>query len=153
MASKGEILSGSVASAIVAIVAAAPRPLARAEINRSLQPRQRLGLPPALDRLLDNGVLIAVPGGFMLPGQGHPPEPQLAPDRVATPQPLAEPLRRHLDAIQRRAHALTRSGQRASAVLLLDTASRHPAMPAHVGAGLASLAALFRHHDPEGAAA
>ena len=147
MCKRGVFQPDSVAGFVLAeIDAAGARPVTRAALGRALQPRRRKGLQTAIERLLNARLVIAVEGGLLL--AGRMPEP-IKMDFGAPPElkPVSEPLRLHLAAITRRAWALTAQGQKASAVLLLNTASRHPALPAHVAAGIGALAALFRHHE------
>lgn len=153
MGQRGALQQGSIADQVLAMIGGSGHaPIPRATLQRDLPPIRRNGLGRALEQLLDASLIVQVPGGFLLPGRAAP-VTELSFDQNAGPQPVPEPLRLQLDAIQRRAHALRAAGQRASAVLLLSSASRHPALPAHVGAGFAALAALFRHHDPLGGAA
>lgn len=152
MAPRGELKPGSIATRVLEMIdTAGQRPVPRSELHRRLPPVSRNGLGRALERLLDARQIVIVPGGFLLAGRVPAAREIVEPPTV--PQPVPEPLRRQLDAIQRRAHALRFAGERAAATLLLAAASRHPALPRHVQAGFAALADLFRHHDPDGAAA
>lgn len=152
MGQRGSLKPGSIATRVLEMIdAAGQRPVPRSEMQRRLPPVSRNGLGRALERLLDARQVVIVPGGFLVAGR-VPVEREVS-EPAAVPEPLPEPLRRHLDAIQRRAHALRFVGERSAATLLLAATARHPGLPRHVQAGFAALADLFRHHDPDGAAA
>lgn len=152
MGQRGEFQPDSVAGFVLAeLEAAGSVPVSRAALGRALQPRRRKGLQTAIERLLNAQAIVAVPGGLLIAGRVPEAVTEDPGARPALP-PVSEPLRRHLDAITRRAWALVGAGQKASAVLLLNTASRHPVLPPHVAAGVGALAALFRHHQSAGPA-
>lgn len=148
MGQRGQFEPDSVAGFVLAQLDHAGNvPVTRAALGRALQPKRRKGLQTAIERLLNARAIEAVPGGLLI--AGRVPE-SVTEDPGARPDlpEVSEPLRRYLAAITRRAWALTGAGQKASAVLLLNTASRHPVLPPHVAAGVGALAALFRHHNP-----
>lgn len=152
MGKRGEFQPDSLAGFVLAqLDSAGCTPMTRGALSQLLQPRRRKGLQTAIERLLNARAIEAVPGGYLI--AGRVPEiitqdPGARADLPAVP----EPLRLHLAAITRRAWALVGAGQKASAVLLLNTASRHPVLPPHVAAGVGALAALFRHHHNAGPA-
>lgn len=147
MGQRGAFQPDSVAGFVLAqLDAAGAVPVSRAALGRALQPKRRKGLQTAIERLLNARAIVAVPGGLLIAGrvpEAATEDPGAQPDLP----PVSEPLRLHLAAITRRAWALTEAGQKAAAVLLLNTAARHPVLPPHVAAGVGALAALFRHHD------
>lgn len=138
-----------------AIQAGEGMPVTRAALRAPLSRGEQGSFHRIIDKLVVRGLVRETCAGFV-PADA----PRLAADPAETRHhfdraalsPVAEPLRLRLDAITRRAHALAAHGRKASAVLLLNTASRHPALPAHVAAGFGALADLFRHHDLERAA-